>query len=105
MGGLDDERREILYKNWPRREILYKNWPHAKSNFFSSLPVDPNSVEQCQRIHHHQRFLKTGLLRDAGSTPDAEAPPKRSLPILGGLDVFTVNVSIMGAVEFPCRLI
>ena len=27
------------------------------------------------------------------------------LPILGGLDVFTVNVSIMGAVEFPCRLI
>ena len=77
MGGLDDERREILYKNWPACE---------EQLFLKS--VDHNSVEQCQRIHHHQQFLKAGLLRDAGSTPDsspgawlftpeAEAPPKR----------------------------
>lgn len=30
----------------------------AKSNFRSSLRVDPDSVEECQNIHDHQRVLK-----------------------------------------------
>lgn len=45
MGGLDDQ--------W--REIVHQNWSHAKSNFCTSLPVDPDSVEQCEKV---------GLLRD-----------------------------------------
>ena len=51
---------------------------NAKSNFFSSLPVDPNSVEQCQRSHHHQRVPKGWT--EAGFTPDAEAPPRCANP-------------------------
>ena len=48
VGGLDDQ--------W--QEIIHQNWPHAKRNFCLSPPVDPDSVEQCEKIHDHQRVSK-----------------------------------------------
>lgn len=32
---------------------------HVKVNFCSSLPLDSDSMEQCEKVHHHQQVSKS----------------------------------------------